>query len=47
LVDQWVLMADAERHFHHRADDRQIDDLLELLLRQALLFGENDHLADD
>jgi hypothetical protein len=40
-------MADAERHFHHRADDRQIDDLLELLLRQALLFGENDHLADD
>lgn len=41
-VDHWVLMADAERRYHHRADEREIDEMLELLLQQALLFGEDD-----
>lgn len=41
-VDQWVLMADTERRYHHRADDREIDEMLELMLQQALLFGEDD-----
>lgn len=41
-VDQWVMVADNERRFHHRADEREIDQMLELLLQQSLLFGEDE-----
>jgi hypothetical protein len=41
-VDQWVLAADGARRFHHRSDEREIDQMLELLLQQSLLFGDDD-----
>ncbi len=41
IADEWVLQADAERHFHFRTDNHEIDDLIQFLLENSLIFGNS------
>lgn len=47
LTDKWVLQADAQRHYHFRQDDAAIDQMVELLLTNSLLFGEDSEELED
>lgn len=42
LAEAWVFRADAERRFHYRADDKQLDDMLSFLVESSLIFGDDE-----
>ncbi|MBL8889944.1 MAG: hypothetical protein JNL67_08180 [Planctomycetaceae bacterium] len=42
LAEGWVFRADAERRFHYRSDDRQLDEMLNFLVESSLIFGDDE-----
>ncbi|GEM_PF-1582255 len=41
VTEDWVLNADNERRFHYRPDEHKIDELLELMVTNSFLFGDD------
>lgn len=41
VTEDWILNADNERRFHHRADEHKIDELLELMVTNSIIFGDD------
>lgn len=46
VSEGWALQADADRRHHHREDERSIEEMLELIVLNSILFGE-DRPVDD
>lgn len=42
MMDAWAINADAERRFHHRSDEDAIDEMLELIVLNSILFGDDE-----
>lgn len=40
VAENWVFRADAERHYHFRADHEALDQMVTFLVENSLIFGE-------
>lgn len=40
LTETWAINADVERRFHYRSDEKAIDEMLELIVLNSILFGD-------
>lgn len=46
LTEVWALNADAERRFHYRSDEDSIEEMLELIVLNSILFGDDSNEED-